>query len=383
MKRKILHLIPQLQFSDGIQSYVKTLCESYDENLYKISVITFYVKNNDIIIEELKKCNVNILVLRECLFERINNRYLKFFLKNIIIPYIFKFLSFKKSVTELQPDLVFAHGEDAEIICGFLPSSNCLVNVLHGESFFPKNICYKLVLNKLARKRFKFTLIVNKNLKRILDNKSKCFVVKAGIDIDKFYIKPDFNINGKGKIVIGNIGRISEEKNLKNLLRAYIKMAFIHKNLNLLFAGTGSEIDTLKKMVPDGLNKRVSFLGEVSEPQKFYKMIDIFVLTSNSEGGPITLLEAFAANRIVVASKVGIVTQILDDEVNGVLLKNTSVETLIKTLGGVVNNINHYRNISINNSKSIYLFSKEKFINNFYQVVENIYSKCINKVEES
>jgi len=372
LKRKILHLIPQLQFSDGIQSYVRTLCECYNENLYDISVITFYVKNNDRIVEELEKRSVNVIALRESLFERINNRYLKFFLKNIIVPYIYKFLSLKKLITELQPELVFAHGEDSELLCGFTNNIKCKVNVIHGKTYFPRNIFYRYILSNCSRKRYIHTIIVNKNLKSLVNKQNKVFTITVGIDILKYDEIKIIDFEKGKEIIFGYIGRLSREKNIQNLISAFNRLAEKYSDIKLI----GNHKSNLIKRVLPSLKNRIIFVGLIEDNKEFYSKIDVFVHPSPNEGGPITVLEALAAKRIVLAPDAGIVAQALKNGENGIILNNTAISTLYNSMEHIINNYEHFFYFTKNTTKYLKPFSKDEFIQKFYDKLDIILSDC-------
>jgi glycosyltransferase involved in cell wall biosynthesis len=72
----------------------------------------------------------------------------------------------------------------------------------------------------------------------------------------------------------------------------------------------------------------VSFLGEHARPAEYYAAMDIFVLPSHWEGGPITVLEALAMNRPVVSTRVGVVPEVIEDGVEGLIVPPLDVEAL-------------------------------------------------------
>jgi L-malate glycosyltransferase len=69
-----------------------------------------------------------------------------------------------------------------------------------------------------------------------------------------------------------------------------------------------------------GYRQRIIFTGQRSDVKPFYAMADVFVLPSHSEGSPNVLLEAMAAEVPVVATKVGGVPEIVEDEKSALLV---------------------------------------------------------------
>jgi len=107
-------------------------------------------------------------------------------------------------------------------------------------------------------------------------------------------------------IVIGTIGRLCYEKNYSTLLRAVALVARGHSRVHLLLVGDGPERGHLTQLTTDlVLENRVRFLGTRYDRLELLNSMDVFVLTSISEGLPNTLLEAMSVGLPVVATIVG------------------------------------------------------------------------------
>lgn len=90
----------------------------------------------------------------------------------------------------------------------------------------------------------------------------------------------------------------------------------------LLLAGGGPEWEALREFVTENqlqLGKHVRFLGERADVSELLQIADAFLLTSKSEGIPLTILEAFAAGVPVTATNVGGIPEIIDSDENGLL----------------------------------------------------------------
>jgi glycosyltransferase involved in cell wall biosynthesis len=117
--------------------------------------------------------------------------------------------------------------------------------------------------------------------------------------------------------VILSIGRLSKEKAHADLIAAFRELCEAHPDLNckLLIVGDGPERETLEATTRDsGFAERVVFTGQMRDVLPFYAMADVFVLSSHSEGSPNVLLEAMAARVPVVATSVGGVPEIVENE---------------------------------------------------------------------
>jgi len=83
-----------------------------------------------------------------------------------------------------------------------------------------------------------------------------------------------------------------------------------------------------------GVYEHVRFEGPISYDRipTYYKACDIFILPSDSEGLPIVLLEAMASKRLVIASSVGDIPDLISNGVNGFLMNPGDEEDLARTI---------------------------------------------------
>ncbi len=122
-------------------------------------------------------------------------------------------------------------------------------------------------------------------------------VISPGINFEKkLCAEPPI----KRQDIILFVGRISEEKNLPALLRAFQKT----KKGKLWIVGDGEEKEKLEQLIKKlHLEKRISFLGKTARPEKFYSNAKIFVLPSKYESFGLVLLEAMASGLPCIAFK--------------------------------------------------------------------------------
>ncbi|MCF6243623.1 MAG: CDP-glycerol glycerophosphotransferase family protein [Sulfurovum sp.] len=109
----------------------------------------------------------------------------------------------------------------------------------------------------------------------------------------------------KNKKVFINIGRLSPEKGHIKMIHAFAKVHEQYPETCLINLGHGvleSEIKSLIKKLK--LEKNVFYLGQVSNPYKYLKASDCFVLPSDHEGQPMTLLEALILEKPVIATDI-------------------------------------------------------------------------------
>lgn len=144
--------------------------------------------------------------------------------------------------------------------------------------------------------------------KKMIDN--NLIIVKNGIDVDKYRYNPYVRESIRKQlhidcdtIVIGHVGRFTEEKNQAFLVNIFAKWVKIKNNSRLILVGDGEVIDQVKNQVSDlGIDNKVTFIGAVENVENYLQAFDIFVFPSKFEGLGIAAIEAQAAGLPVVAS---------------------------------------------------------------------------------
>jgi glycosyltransferase involved in cell wall biosynthesis len=144
--------------------------------------------------------------------------------------------------------------------------------------------------------------------------------------------------------VLGVIGRLSAEKGIDVLLRAVRVLHDRGLQPSLLIAGDGPEREPLIKLRDDlKLTDSVRFLGAVHPIAALYPHLDVVVLSSRTEGLPNVLLEALAADRAVVATRVGAIPEVLAETDAGELVAPDSVNELADGIARALSRLDDQR----------------------------------------
>lgn len=132
-------------------------------------------------------------------------------------------------------------------------------------------------------------------------------VVPNGIRVEDFQNLPGKKEEDQGRINIGSISRVAPIKDIMTLIQAFGFAKEKDPRLKLWVMGTWEEDEYAKNClelvqimgIPD-----VEFTGRV-DVREYYGRMDMTILTSISEGQPLTILESFAAHKPVIATDVG------------------------------------------------------------------------------
>jgi glycosyltransferase involved in cell wall biosynthesis len=166
-------------------------------------------------------------------------------------------------------------------------------------------------------------------IERFMDS-GKAIVIPNGVDVERFHDpKPlasgEFDLARLEHPMIFSAGRLAFRKGFHLLLEAMPKVLSVNPGARLYVAGKGAMAGFLNMLVESlDLWDEVELLGFVSEDVLpwLYRSCDVFALPSvTAESFGITLIEAMAAGRPVVASRIGGVPEIIDDGVDGFLFE--------------------------------------------------------------
>ena len=142
-----------------------------------------------------------------------------------------------------------------------------------------------------------------------------------------------------GSPVVGTVGRLSAIKRQDVLIEAFAKIQQLLPDAKLLIVGDGPEMPRLRALASNlGIGQSVIFAGYQERPQDYLNVMDVFVLTSQMEGMPLAVLEAWAAGLPVVASHVGGIPEIVHDGQDGLLFEFGDEAALLKHLREVLTN---------------------------------------------
>jgi glycosyltransferase involved in cell wall biosynthesis len=135
--------------------------------------------------------------------------------------------------------------------------------------------------------------------------------------------------------VLASVGRLKAPKDFATLLRALAGLP--DAAFEAVIAGEGPDRPTLEAEIERlGIGDRVRLLGDRRDVPKLLGAADVFVLSSRSEGSPVSVLEAMVAGLPVVASRVGGVAELVEEGNTGLLVAPGNPEELTAALERVL-----------------------------------------------
>lgn len=180
-------------------------------------------------------------------------------------------------------------------------------------------------------------------------NENKIDVVHNGIHLDQFKYSDDLDnrknwqLKDNAKIVT-YVGRLDKYKGVEILIEAFFLLLKADIDANLLIAGKFLNLDEEYKnyleQLPTklGIEKKVKYMGHISNPLSLYQISDVNVLPSLwPEPFGRTVIESMACGVPTVASRIGGIPEILTGNFQNLLFEPGNSESLFKTLMLVIN----------------------------------------------
>lgn len=257
-------------------------------------------------------------------------------------PNLFGAISILKFARQHNVSLIHTHGYKANIFFGLMPKivrRIPMVTTLHGWTWVGgfNRICFYEWLEGISFHFVDQIVLVNEKIKqhprlRILP-KNSISIIENGISISRrtnqVNLRQDISRFAKKGFTIGAIGRLSSEKGFELLIESIAEMVSEGKDFYLVLLGEGKLKNVLEKRGEAlGLKDRLLLPGYVVDAASYMPLFDLFILSSFTEGLPMVLLEAMAAEIPIVATNVGGVAKTLNNGSAGLLIKPGSKKDL-------------------------------------------------------
>ena len=327
----------------------------------------------------------NSLLHKECLSHNINFISSK---KNKLNKFVnYRYL--KTIVKEIKPDLIHLHTSDSltvftisDLLFGLKTKAvfskkgmGSSSSILSKFKYNYKNIGTIICVSEAVKKSFS-SIVIKKNI-------SKLTVVYDGINLNransesKLDIRKEFNID-KDKIIIGNIANHVKAKDLLTLVKA-INHLVNHlgvNNIRLIQIGKFSDKFTpdIQNLIAElKLEKYFTLANFNANALDFLAQFDLFAMSSEREGLPLTIYEAFLKKVPVVSTKAGGIPEALIDDYNGYLCDIKDFESLAVNIKRLIENKEKQKEF-VDRSYQFFFdkFTAEKCANNTLKVYQNI-----------
>lgn len=298
---RVLYLVPDLVVG-GVTSVVLSNIKELQK------------KNCEILLVSLS--NVNISDQTDFSIKALNIP------KKDIIKFITSLKKFHTIVQQFKPDIIHSHTYNANIYIRMysIIYDNSIIKICNEHGTLQENNkSFRHMLYKCTGHfHDHFVNVSDYSLKSYINlglfDSKRSTVLYNGIDTDKYQFANSNNVtlDKDDILVFGYIGRLSEEKDPLNLLKAVTYLRSITDDkFKVIIVGDGPEVEVMQKyIVNNNIEHLVSLVGMQKDIVPYLKGIDTLVLPSKTEGLPTVVLEAMSMKRLVVATDCGGIREI-------------------------------------------------------------------------
>jgi len=262
--------------------------------------------------------------------------------KSELSPKVFKAIfEISKIVKKLKIDVMHSQTRITQVIGCFASrlSGAPMITTCHG--FFHKNIG-RAILPSWGEKVIAISDAVKENLINYFRvDEARVSMIYNGIEIKKFLkdfsedekyrLKDEFGIK-RDCSVIGMIARFTPDKGHDVLLRAFREILKQKPNVQLVFVGDGDKRQDIIALAERlDLSNNVVFVKQQLSTVNVLAIMDVFMFTpKRREGLGLVLLEALASGKPIVATSVGGISSVIENNINGFLVEPSNPELLVE-----------------------------------------------------
>ncbi|MGQ0809795.1 MAG: glycosyltransferase family 4 protein [Nitrospiraceae bacterium] len=220
------------------------------------------------------------------------------------------------------------------------------------------------------------------HLERRVGRSERFAVAYSGIDLDRFRQvrdrrgeRPSYFRCPSDAVIVGSVGWLTPIKGHRFLIQAVAQLKPVFPKLHLVIVGSGDLLDELSALAKElRMTDSVQFLGERTDVDACLAGMDCFVLSSLNEGMGRALIEAMAAGLPVIATHVGGIPALIEQERTGLLVPPGDAQALGDALRRYLDHPEWAREVGIAASQAI---GPRFGVGAMVQVIEGLYDEAL------
>lgn len=330
-KQNILFLTRTMNLG-GTENVILQLCEILSSKVNKIIVCSCGGVN----VEKLDKMGIKHYVISDIASKK----------PDVIFR---TFIQIRKIIKDEKITVIHSHHRMAALYAEIIADKDIVKianahNTFHDKKWLTK-FAYRntnlIAVGEMVKRNLTDYFKLSQNQVEVIHNAVKPFEK----NIEKIEILNQEK--QKGYTLIGNIGRLSEQKGMEYFIYAASKTHKINSKVKFIIVGEGEDKEKLKELVRQKrIEEYVMFLGYRSDIQNVISQMDFIVLSSLWEGLPLTPIEAFSVGKTVIATNVDGTPEIVQDGENGYLVEPKDVDGLAKKMEYLSKDVNKRKELA-------------------------------------
>lgn len=283
----------------------------------------------------------------------------------------FNALSLRSYVKKNNFDLIHTHTANAHTLAYYATLAGMRTKIIVSKrTDFPVKTPAKFNSPNVVQ-----VLCVSKKIeeitKRYLRDKSKVKTVYSGIDTSRFEVTQISLKKALGldetETLIGNCSAIAPQKDY----RTFVRVAKRLPHYKFVIIGNGPDKEEIRRYIKEQEVKNIFMTGFMPDIEKYLKSLDLFLITSKTEGLGTSILDAMICKLPTVATKAGGIPEIVIDQKTGLLNEIGDDEGIAKNIELMLRDknlkesliTNAYQNVLTNFTKEATALSTLKYYN--------------------
>tara|TARA_X000000950_G_scaffold91466_2_gene115159 strand:+ start:15772 stop:16851 length:1080 start_codon:yes stop_codon:yes gene_type:complete len=359
MKNKVLYVIPSLEMG-GAELLLVNWLNKFDGSKYNWEVHLMVIGSNARMLPSISNKKVII-------------HHIKAIKKN----YIFKLPKIFLLMYKINPHIIHSHLYKANILVRFFKIFNKKVKVInhyHGLSLWIGK--FKLFTDKYTQFLIDKALVVSDKSFYVRRKRERICTKKLQIFYNFCNQKkiPTNVKNTKKKLTLSMACRLIKLKNIPKVINFVSYLNKQNISAQLLIAGEGPEEESIRAIIKKKkLEDSIKLLGFKNDLSQFYKDTHVYIIASDTEDLPMSMIEAMSYGCHIISSDVGGIKQVLD-KCEGLVVPEITKEYYQK-IKVYLNSIDIKKASRINSN----LVEKEFLVNNYLKKTLNLYTELISK----
>ena len=360
---KVLHVVPEFG-TGGAERLVVDLLTHQDKEAFDVCAVSLYAAADTIYEQELKEKGANVI-----------------FLDKKSGPDVSIIKKIRDVIRSFQPDVI--HTCRYVVRYTMIPASrekvpvrvHTVQNIAEKELSRSGQLIMKLAYGRFGHQPVAISEEVKASIDRVYGNMNAPIIRNAvALDI--------FDANGTERkpdpFVFVSVGRFMPQKNHPMLLSAFKRVLESAPTCRLQLVGDGALMEeTRQKAAELNIQDNVEFTGIRKDIPDLLAAANAFVLSSDWEGLPLSLLEAMASGLPVVSTDVGGVRDAVGDQ--ALLVEKGDDEALANAMLQLVNDAALYKNLAAASLERVQLFD----IDTCQKAYGELYRSLLNKEKDA
>jgi len=320
MKRKVLVVLPELETGGG-QRLALSIAQRMSPQDLQVRILILYPRCNNLLEKTADELGLDVQYLHK---------------KQGVSPECM--IEIYRAIRQFKPDVIHAHLR----VMPYLLLPMCLSkvplryytvhNLAEKDASGIKRCILRFAFRRCHVQPVAISALCRKSIAEVYDIPEESIpCIYNGIDCKRFSRPLEYETQAPFRFAA--TGRLSEQKNYPLMLQSFAEIKYRFPDSELIIMGDGELGEGLKQQCRElKISDAVTFTGNIPDVENYLRSAQSYLMSSDYEGLPLTVLEAMAAGLPIISTKAGGVVDVVEHEKNGLLVDCGDQEGLIHAM---------------------------------------------------